>query len=110
MSVTVAAAGTQTANVGVEHLLYTTTTAGIYVFVIDKNTLLAGDTVEFRVKTKVLGGGAVRTVYYDVFSDVQSADDLIAISVPLPTNTGGDFTLKQTAGVGRDFPWKVLVM
>jgi hypothetical protein len=46
------------------------------------------------------------------FSGAQDADDLIAVSMPISNDiTDANalrFSLKQTFGTGRAFPWKVL--
>jgi len=47
-----------------------------------------------------------------MYTDAQPTDDLIKVSVPFSTElTDSNATrvsLKQTAGTGRNFPWKVL--
>jgi hypothetical protein len=68
--------------------------------------------VELRAYQMVLTGGTRRVAYFQVYVDAQVADDLIKISVPISnelTDAGAlRFTLKQTQGTGRVFPWKVL--
>lgn len=110
MSLSVAASGTQAATVTTEHTLLSTSTAGTYVLFVDLNALAAGDTIELRIKTKVLGGGTIRPAYFVTYTDARPADDKISISVPIPTDQGADFTLKQTAGTSRSFPWKVVAL
>lgn len=106
-----AGSGTQTAAIGTEHTLLTTTTPGDYVLKVDKAAMQGGDTLELRIYDTVLAGGASRVIYqYGPFSGVPSVDDMIAISVPIPIDVGVSFTLKQTAGTGRAFPWKVLLL
>ena len=60
----------------------------------------------------VLTSGTSRVAYLARFFDVQPTDDLIKLSVPISnelTDSGAlRFTLKQTAGTGRAYPWKVL--
>ena len=106
------ASGTQAATIGTEHTLADVAIAGTFTLHVDKNAMAAGDTLELRVYQIVLTGGTRRVAYRDTFSGVQSADDLIAIDVPISndlTDAGSlRFTLKQTAGTGRSFPWKVL--
>ena len=64
------------------------------------------------MKQIVLTGGTSRTAYVESYTGAQSADDLIKISVPISNELSDanslQFTLKQTAGTGRAFPWKVL--
>jgi hypothetical protein len=68
--------------------------------------------LELRDNQMVLTGGTSRVAYYAQFTDAQPSDDLVKISVPVSnelTDTNAlRFSLKQTAGTGRAFPWKVL--
>lgn len=68
--------------------------------------------MELRAYQMVLTATTRRVAYMQSFSDAQSTDSAIAISVPISnelTDAGAlRFTLKQTAGTGRSFPWKVL--
>jgi len=105
---TPAGSGTQTATIGTEHTLLTTTTPGDYALKVDKNAMQAGDSLELRIYDTVLSGGVSRVAYKYSSSGAQPTDDMIAISVPIPIDIGVTFTLKQTAGTGRAFPWKVL--
>jgi hypothetical protein len=112
MAVTAQASGTQTATVGTEHFLTSPNVVGTFTFHVDTINMAAGDIVELRVYQMVLTGGTQRVAYFTTYSDAQSADDLIKISVPISnelTDTNSlRFSLKQTAGTGRAFPWKVL--
>lgn len=113
MAVTAKGSGTQTATVGTEHTLLDVATAGTYTLHVDKNAMASGDTLELRIYQIVLTGGTRRVAYKTVFNDAQDADDMIAISVPISnelTDSGAlRFTLKQTTGSSRAFPWKVLL-
>lgn len=100
--------GTQTATINTEHSLAAPTTAKTRVFLVDLVNLVSGDIVELRMKTKVLTAGTERTVYTATYQHAQT--DPIVISVPVPTLFGGSFTLKQTAGTGRSFPWAVYTL
>lgn len=112
MAVTAQGSGSQAATVATEHTLLDVAVAGTYTLHVDLNVLAAGDTVELRAYQIVLTGGTRRVAYKTAFSGVQPADGLIAISVPISnelTDAGAlRFTLKQTAGTSRTFPWKVL--
>lgn len=110
MAVTLKASNTQTAVISTEHSLLSTTDPGVYILVVDLVNMASGDTLELRIKEKVLSGGTIRGLYYQVYSNAQPTDRLIVKSVASPTDLGGDFTLKQTAGTGRNFPWKVLAI
>jgi len=112
MAVTAAGSGTQSATISTEHTLLDVSAAGTYTLHVDKNPMAAGDVVELRVYQMVLTGGTRRVAYFSRYIDAAPSDDQIAISVPISnelTDAGAlRFTLKQTAGTGRAFPWKVL--
>jgi len=112
MAVTAQATGTQTATIGTEHTLSDVSVAGTFTLHVDSNAMVAGDGLELRVYQMVLTGGTRRVAYFQSYYDAQIADDQIKISVPISnelTDTGAiRFTLKQTTGTGRAFPWKVL--
>ena len=112
MAVSADASGTQTAVIGTEHTLDDVAAAGTYTLHVDTVNMAAGDVLELRAYQIVLTGGTRRVAYLSRFFDAQPTDDLIKISVPISnelTDAGSlRFTLKQTAGTGRAFPWKVL--
>lgn len=112
MAVTAAGSGTQTATLTTEHTLLDIAAAGTYTLHVDTNAMAAADVVEFRIYQIVLTGGTRRVAYFQGYYDAQPADDLIKISVPVSnelTDSGSlRFTLKQTVGTGRAYPWKVL--
>jgi hypothetical protein len=112
MAVTADGSGTQTATVGTEHTLKSVNTAGVFSLHVDKNAMASGDVLELRVYRIVLTGGTARVVKIYTFDGAQPADDLIFDSRPFSNElTDADslkFTLKQTFGTGRAFPWKVL--
>lgn len=86
--------------------------AGTYQLYVDKNTLAAGDAITLRVYAMVLTAGTSRVCYAQTYTDVQGADDLIAVSVPISTELTDAqalrFSLQQSAGTAHAFPWKVL--
>jgi hypothetical protein len=112
MAVTAEATGTQTATLDTEHTLRDVATAGTYTLHVDCNAMAAGDVVKLRVYQIVLTGGTRRIAYYQIYSGAQPAEDMIKISVPISnelTDAGAlRFTLEQTDGTGRAYPWKVL--
>jgi hypothetical protein len=112
MAVTAQGTGSQTATIGTEHTLLDVAVAGTFTLHVDKINMAAGDLVELRCYQMVLTAGTRRVVYKTSYADAQVADDMIAISVPISnelTDAGAlRFTLKQTLGTGRVFPWKVL--
>jgi len=115
MAVTASASGTQTAEVTTEHQLADTYVAGTYTFHVDTVNLAAGDVVELRIYQMILNGGTARVIYSTRYAGAQPTDDLIKVSVPVSSELGSAspsvalrFSLKQTFGTSRNFPWKVL--
>lgn len=108
MTITRSNSGTVTAD-GTEQTLASPTAQGKYRLLVDLVNLVNGDIVELRVKVPALNGGTARTVYYAVYQNAQSADALMAISPELPVVDASTFTLKQTAGTNRDYPWAVVL-
>ena len=112
MAVTAQGSGTQTATVTTEHTLLDVAVAGTFTLHVDKINMAADDSLELRIYQMVLTAGTRRVVYFARYDDAQHADDMIAISVPISnelTDAGSlRFTLKQTLGTSRNFPWKVL--
>lgn len=107
MALSEVASGTQAATISTEHTLGAAiTTAGVYALLVDCNALVAGDTLELRAYSKVLGASTERQCYLATLSGAQADPDLI--SVPVPTAHSVKFTLKQTAGTGRSFDWSVV--
>lgn len=108
MTVASESSGTQAATISTEHDLATPTTAKTRVLSVDMNALAAGDVVELRIKAKVTSGGTERLAYLAVFAG--PITEPTVFSVPVPMVRGGTFSLKQTAGTGRSFPWEVLTL
>jgi len=108
MAISEAYSGTQTATIGTEHVLNTTTpetTDGIYQLVVDLANMAAGDILELRIKEKPISTGTQRTAWTQTFSHAQS--DPLFMSPTVILLHGWDMTLKQTAGTGRSFPWSI---
>ncbi|HVB24121.1 MAG TPA: hypothetical protein VNG51_19440 [Ktedonobacteraceae bacterium] len=106
------ASGTETPTVGTEAQLADTNVAGVFSFHVDTVNMATGDITELRVYQMVLTAGTSRVVFEQTFYGVQLADDLIKISLPigndLTDSTALRFSLKQTFGTARAYPWKVL--
>jgi Ca2+-binding RTX toxin-like protein len=111
-TVIAAGSGSQTAVINTEHTLLSINVAGSYTLHVDKNVMTAGDVLELRIYQIVLTGGTTRVTKVYEFSGVQLADDLVFSSRvfgnELTDTDSLKFTLKQTFGTGRVFPWKVL--
>ena len=115
MAVTADATGTQTATIGTEHTLRDNATAGTYTLHVDTVNMAAGDVLQLGVYQIVLTAGTRRGAYNGRWTEAQPADpfgDLIKVSVPISnelTDSGSlRFTLLQSKGTGRSYPWKVL--
>jgi hypothetical protein len=115
MGVTAFASGTQTAQIGTEHFLADVNQAGVYTMHVDTINMANGDVLdvlELRIYQMALTGGTPRVVYFTSYVGAQPADDLIKISVPISNELTDSqslrFSLKQTAGTGRAYPWKIL--
>lgn len=106
MALNAVASGTQTAVISTEHTLSTQTTAKTYVLVVDTGAMVLGDVLELRIKTIALTAGTERVAYYAIYAQPQATP--IKYSVPVPADISCAATLKQTAGTGRNFPWKLL--
>ena len=87
-------------------------TTGVFTWHVDTVNLADGDVVELRVYQMVLTAGTARVAYLMIYYGNQPTDDEIKISVPISNELGDAtslrFSLKQTFGTGRSFPWKVL--
>ncbi len=101
--------GTQTAVINTEHTLATVAAGGDLILEVDTSNMAAGDVLELRVKGPTLNGGATIVQRYYSYANAQNADDL-AKDLRQVSDQSLAFTLKQTAGTGRTYPWKVMSM
>jgi hypothetical protein len=108
VALAVESSGTQTATVTTEHTLAAPSTNKTRVLRVDLGAMVAGDTVELRIKTAVLSGGTVREQQNWTYANVVGSP--IFESIPISSNQGATFTLKQTTGTGRAYPWAVLTL
>lgn len=112
MSVTAFANGTTTPTVGTENFLSNVNVAGVYTLHIDTVNMAAGDVLQVRVYQIVLTSGTARVLYVASFQGAQPTDDLIKVTPPIGndlTDTNSlRFSITQTFGTARAFPWKVL--
>ncbi len=107
MAVSVSSSGTQLCVIATEHTLKADTASGAYELHVDAGAMIAGDTIEIRLKEPVLLAGTVRAALYATFAGA-IAEPNIKVLGPAAFDQGVTATLKQTAGVGRSFPWKLL--
>jgi hypothetical protein len=104
MAWAVDASGTQTAVINTEHVLDAPTTVATYVLSVDAVNLTLGDLVELRCYDMV-DGTNYRQMWKGTFQHAQINN--AKVSPPIAVTTQVKFTLKQTAGTGRAFPWSV---
>lgn len=97
--------GSQTATLGTEHDLATVTDAGTYQLVVDTANLANEETLELRVYGKARSSDTERLFYVAGFAHAQTAALKASLAVVSPHHAR--FTLKQTGGTGRAFPWAV---
>lgn len=103
MAWTVDASGNQTAVISTEHVLDSPTTIGTYVLSVDTVNMALGDLLELRCYDKIDGSN-----YAQIWKGTCQHPQINAkVSPPIAVTTQAKFTLKQTAGTGRVFPWSV---
>ncbi len=110
MSVTSFANATQTAVIGTEHFVANVNQAGIYILEVDTVNMVAGDALELRAYRITLSGGTVRLSEIMTYYGAQEIPHKRCFPI---SNDHADaqalrFSIKQTFGTGRNFPWKVL--
>lgn len=106
MALAVVQQNTQAATVGTEHTLATETGSKVYVLVVDLGPLANGDVVELTIYTKVRSTSTERVAYSASYAHAQVEPN--KYSIPVPSDVSFKATLKQTAGTGRSFDWKLL--
>ena len=109
MAWTVADSGTQTATISTEHTLDEETAAGTYVFSVDNAAVMVlGDVLVLRAYKKI-DGTNYALLFEFTYQHVQTKS-VIFPAISLASGKGLKFTLQQTAGTGRAFPWLVEVI
>lgn len=107
MTWVVSSSGTQAAVIGTEHTLATDTTNATYYSQIRTNNLQAGDVVELRIYTMTLAGGTLEVTWKTTVGP-SPPPSIVFASPPQPSDQSLRVTLKQVAGTGRSFDWKLL--
>ena len=108
MAASVKTSGSQTASIGTEHTLATMTDAGVYAPVIDTVNMADGatpDILELRWYGKAGAADTERLIDIATFVGAQSVR--LWLGPPLISPHHFRFTLTQTQGTGRAFPWAV---
>lgn len=111
MAVTVEGSGTAGHTVGTESALDTVSGEGVFIFEIDLALMAAGDRVILRMKKAMLASGTLRTFAFADYAGVQPTHDVVKVSIPVVLDgvaTAAQFTIEQTTGTTRAFPWRVL--
>ena len=112
MTVSLWAASSVTPTIGTETFLYSPSAIGVYTFHIDTASMVAGDYTELRVYQIVLTGCTAKVGYLETYQGAQPVDGQIKISVPIGNDlaeaSAVRFSVKQTLGTARPFPWKIL--
>ena len=107
MSWSLSSSGTTAAlTIGAETTLTTDTTNATYVLEVDTSALVLGDLLEMRVSTVTIKDGPMVQSWKGTYQHAQVNNH--KISLPVASDQSIRCTLKQTAGTGRAFPWKLL--
>lgn len=107
MAISLKSSGTQAATLSTEHTLLDTIDPGVYELEVDTNALAGAEELEIRIYTKVLSTGTQRV--YKIANVRPSAEPNLK-SPPIVAINGAKFTIKQTGGTGRSFPWQVTTL
>ena len=107
MARTLMGSGTQASVIGTEHTLYdlTTNEGQVVDGLVDLGNMASGDTTEIRLYMKVRSAGTLRQIYYKSYSGAQSSPIIYVPSITQAKEWR--LTLKQTAGVSRNYDWAV---
>lgn len=112
MTVATYATNTQAASIGTEHFLSSPNVAGKFKLILDLSNMLEGDYLEVRRYKMAVTGGTSRVIDVTIFQGAPITDGAIAESAEIwndLTDTNAcRFSIKQTLGTGRNFPWSVL--
>jgi hypothetical protein len=93
-------------TIGTETTLATDTSNGTFVLQVDTSNLVLGDLLEIRIYTINLSGGTLTQTWKGTYQHTQINNE--KISPPIASDQSIKCTLKQVAGTGRTFPWKML--
>lgn len=104
-AVSILAEGTQTSVLTTEHTLATISSSKNVSLVADLTNMIAGDTVELRIKQRVLAAGATREEVLATYVGVQNIP--MVQSIPISSPFECIVTLKQTAGVVHAYDWRL---
>lgn len=99
--------GSQTATIATEHTLGTDNDAadGVFQHIIDVSAMVRGDELEIRLYEKARAADTIRQIHMWKIKHAQT--DPLWVSPTIIFLHSRRFTLKQTVGTGRAFPWSV---
>lgn len=99
--------GTITTTAAEQSLFTVEQTPGAYVLILDRTNQIAGDTIEVRIKEKVLStDGSSIEIDKLTYAGVPSPAPGVQIG-PYAILLGLDITIKRTAGVDRSYKWSL---
>jgi hypothetical protein len=102
---TVNSQGTTPAD-GTEQTLWDVTTDKTFTGLVDLQLMQSGDTVVLKQYTKVRTTSTLALEWLDTYTGAQTSKTIIKFH-PFPSNVELKVTLTQTAGVNRDYDWKL---
>lgn len=111
--ITAHASGTQAAVIGTEHFLVNVNEEGKFTGIVDVSAMVDGDVLELRAYQMTLTTGTPRVVDLIILYGAQPTDQLIIewgnnLKNELTDAQSLRYSLKQTLGTGRSYPWKVV--
>ncbi|HEY6021436.1 MAG TPA: hypothetical protein VIY48_16475 [Candidatus Paceibacterota bacterium] len=111
--ITVFSSGTQAAVIGTEHFLADVNTEGKFTGIVDVSAMVDGDVLELRAYQMTLTTGTPRVIDLIILYGAQPTDQLILefgsnLKNELTDAQSLRYSLKQTKGTGRSYPWKVI--
>lgn len=108
MALSVNTSGSQTAVISTEHDLATITSANVFELNVDLVNMVGGttpDILELREYGKARTGDTERLL--KTYTIVGGQTEILFKSVPRISPHHVRYTLKQTQGTGRAFPWAI---
>lgn len=109
MTVSVESSGSQTATLGTWHdVAAVTSTAGVRVLAVDVANLTGSEVLDIRIQVNVRSTDSQRVAYQATLVGAQSAP--VVQSVPVVVPDDATFSIRQTGGTGRAFPWAVYLL
>lgn len=111
MTISAYASGIVTGTIGIEQFVSSPNVEGKFRFIVDLSAMVLGDYTELRCYQMVIAGGTPRVAYYDSYQGPQPSGAFVAVSDELwneLTDTNAlRFSIFQSLGTARAYPWKV---